>query len=582
MNLGNKRKYLSLCIHALTWIYFIVLAPLANAATDPPITAAVDRAEVRVGESFVLSYQASNFDAEPDFTPLDKDFEVLGTSRRTNIAIDNGHITKTTSWQLKLIPKHTGQIAIPAITFGSDHAPALTLNVAANGNGPGANADNTAMRLEVTATPESPYVQAQVLLTVRLFVPDSIDLVDSSFGDPKINGGDALITALGKARERSTLDNGVHVRIFERDYAIFPQKHGRMVIEPMMFEGQVFEGAATTDDPFGQSVRTYQLQSKPIVVDVKPVPTEFKGKHWLPAEKINLVENWSDDVATLKTGEPITRSVTLMAKGLTAGQLPEVDAANDPAFNTYPEQPTLDDQARSDGVTGLRMEKRALIAQTPGRHSLPEIRIPWWNTITDKPEVAILPARTFDVEGEVAAKPAPADVAQPERKKLVSPSPNQTASNTASPEVAARSERLWRWLALGLALGWACSMVLWWASRRQPTTAPQIAKAPNLRQLHAAVLAHARANDSAATRTSILNWAAAAGLINPSIEIIAQRFPALRSDLRALETHLYAATTQPWSGAALAKSFSTVSHDAAIAVNTVDTVSLLPPLYHSA
>jgi hypothetical protein len=582
INLGRKtRTCLLPCLHALTWIAAFAIAP-AIAADGPQITTSVDRREVRVGESFVLTYEANSFDAEPDFKPLDQDFTVLGTTRRTNIAIDNGHMTKSTAWQLKLIPKHAGEITLPAIAFGRDHAQALTLNVAATGSGQGANADNTSMRLEVSATPETPYVQAQVLLQVRLYVPESIDLVDSSFGDPKITGGDALVTALGKTRERSTLDNGVHVRIFERDYAIFPQQHGRMVIEPMMFEGQVFEGTATMDDPFGQSVRTYQLQSKPVVVNVKPIPAEFKGKHWLPAEKLNLVENWSDDVTTLKVGEPITRSLTLMAKGLTAGQLPEIDLTSDPSFNSYPEQPTLDDQAHGDGVIGLRMEKHALIAQASGRHTLPEIRIPWWNTITDRLEVATLPAHAFDVEGEAMSKPAPANTAVPDQNKTASAPPIATTAPGSMPAMKSHTDRFWRVVSLSLALGWTASMAAWWFSRGQRTRIIEIAKVPNMRHLHAAVLTHARANEAEATRTALLNWAATAGLVNPSIELIAQQFPVLASDLRVLEMHLYAGGSQPWSGATLAQSFSALNHSADNGLSMANPHSALPPLYQPA
>jgi hypothetical protein len=540
--IGQPLGAMLVALLALVWTSIV-------AAADGGIVVTVDTANVRQGESFVLSFEADSVDGRPDFTPLDTDFDVIGTSERTNINIVNGKMQKSTIWQLKLMAKRYGEIPIPAIAFGSMRSEALTLTVAPDGSG-GVAAD-TAIRLEVAATPERPYVQAQVLVTVRLVVPEHVDLVDSAIGDPRVSGGDALITLLGKPRERLGTDNGERARIIERTYALFPQQHGNVTIEPIEFEGQVFEGAASLDDPFSQSIRTVRLKSQPIALEVRPIPPGFKGRHWLPAASVELVENWSDDTDVLKAGEPITRSVSLLARGVTAGQLPELDVLDDAKIRSYPEQPTLDDQGRSDGVIGLRMEKHALIAQANGEVTLPEIRVPWWNTVTDRAEEAVIPARTLMVEGGAPAVPSPAPAAA---------SGSATAGAAPLPASVPAAPGHWPWLAAFLAAGWAATVFGWWQAtrRRHPSARPAAGdEGMDLSAASARVVAAARRNDASDTRRQLLAWATAARLQPPAPETIARRFPSMAAPLAELERQLYAGTAAgPWRGQTLAEQFA--------------------------
>ena len=58
--------------------------------------------------------------AEPDLSPLKQDFDVLSTSRSSNVQIINGSMTSSVRLVLSLSPKHGGRLEIPAITWGSE------------------------------------------------------------------------------------------------------------------------------------------------------------------------------------------------------------------------------------------------------------------------------------------------------------------------------------------------------------------------------------------------------------------------------------------------------------------------------
>jgi hypothetical protein len=87
---------------------------------------------------------------------------------------------------------------------------------------------------------------------------------------------------------------------------------------------------------------------------------------WVPASELTLTEQWPQDPPVFHAGEPLTRTLTLSAKGLTAAQLPPLGGMTVEAFKQYVDQPELDDQTADAGVTGVRREKIAFLPTQPG------------------------------------------------------------------------------------------------------------------------------------------------------------------------------------------------------------------------
>lgn len=70
---------------ALAVATLLGLAPFAHAAT---ITAQLDQSPVPVNQSFQLTYSVQgSADGDPDFSPIQKDFQVLGRSQSTQMEI---------------------------------------------------------------------------------------------------------------------------------------------------------------------------------------------------------------------------------------------------------------------------------------------------------------------------------------------------------------------------------------------------------------------------------------------------------------------------------------------------------------
>ena len=70
---------------------------------------------------------------------------------------------------------------------------------------------------------------------------------------------------------------------------------------------------------------------------------------------------------------------------------------NIPELRFYPDQESIEQSELADGLQGQRIQSEALVARSGGNWTLPEIRIPWWNTETDTLQFAVLPARSVSV-----------------------------------------------------------------------------------------------------------------------------------------------------------------------------------------
>ena len=264
------------------------------------------------------------------------------------------------------------------------------------------------------------------------------------------------------------------------------------------------------------------MKSEAIDLQVRPIPAAFTGKHWLPAADLKLEQTWPKNPPQVKAGEPITRTLSLLATGATKGLIPELgaDLALDPTIKQYPDQPSLTEEKQpSTGISSTRQEKTALIPSKPGKFKLPAVEIPWWNTKADKLEIARVPELTLNVEasGETSGQTAPT---APVPQTAAELSSVQTIGKTNEP--VKDSGNVWFWLALFLGVGWLVTGLAWWMSLRKdrlgfqnrvdqlvgkfPASMPRQAQS-DLSQARKALRLACSKNDPAAARTALMHWA---------------------------------------------------------------------------
>ncbi|OAI07467.1 hypothetical protein A1353_07245 [Methylomonas methanica] len=537
--------------HYCAGILFGLLMLLSAAIQAAEIQVAVDRNPVGLNESFQITFTASDDpDGNPDFAPLQENFEILSQQRSSNSSWVNGKSSRSEQWIVRAMAKQAGELFIPPIAFGADSSKPLKLVVNENTAAPQGNDD---IFLEVAATPEQPYVQSQVLYTLKLF--RKVQITQASLSEPEIK--DALVEKLGEDSTYATQIKGVDYWVTERKYAIFPQQSGVFTIAPLILNAEYmsnqrqprFNGFFNRPD-----TETRRVASKAITLNVQAVPASFKGPNWLSAESVTLSETWSDAGLQTKVGEPLTRTLTLSAKGATVGQLPELlDKTAIDGIKTYPDQPVLKEDKESDGLTALREEKIAFIPSKPGEYTLPALDIAWFNTKTQRMETAHLPSVKLKAlasaeDAQASAPPAAATVPQEPATSQVTTSPITVTSSSDT--------RIWQAVSATLALGWLLTIVVLY---RRPSAKGSTAKRVELVPETALEKTLKRAcweNNPQAAKQALLQWGKAEFGAESLGAIAAYCAEALREEILALNRLLYSGRNRDWQGQNLWQAFS--------------------------
>lgn len=539
-----KRHRLSLsCLLCLV----TVLSSSVAAAVE--IVASVDRNPVNLNESFEITFSASESpDDDPDFGPLEADFEILSKSQSSNTSIINGEFSKTIQWKLTVMAKRAGNLVIPEIAFGDDKSQPLALSVTQGSTSRTLKTDDE-LFLEVEASPGDPYVQSQVLYTLRFY--RRVNIAQASLNEPEM--ADALVEKLGEDSNYATQIDGVNYQVTERKYAIFPQKSGTLIIPPLTLSAEVLSSGRPRFNGFfsRQITRMKRVASKAVILEVQPIPSEFSGRHWLPAEGLSLSQEWSGDINHVKVGEPLTRTLTVLAKGSTVGQLPELNTVQnqDSHLKSYPDQPVLKEEKKPEGLLAYRQEKIALIPPKAGRYTLPAIEIPWFNTRTGKMELARIPETTLIAIPAGETKPALPQAAssallvQPEVAESQSPVQDQYHVD-------------WMWLAVFLGAGWLATLgyFLIVAKTKTPLSAPSVGE-NSLKESIQALKKACNENNALAAKDALIGW----GRLKYKVSSLGALAPLcearLRDEILHLNQCLYSRSAESWHGKRLFQSF---------------------------
>jgi len=349
------------------------------------VSATVDKNPIVVNESLILTVIADDdIDSNAlDTSPLLSDFMVGRTSVSSQTSMINFKTTRTTTWTTVLIARKPGEFVIPAFDVNGVKSQTIEIKALAADNATATSQQDLFITTQVSA--REIYVQQQITLTVKLHF--SAELKRGSLTEPTLAG--ANILQIGKDKESENIINGKRYRIIERIYAISPQQSGDVLLKSPVFSGEIIMPSSRRSNflSFADS-KPVSVIGDDISLTVKPIPTQIDGS-WLPSELVALHQEWQPDPAQFKVGEPITRTITLTAAGLSESQLPEISMAVPQGLKVYPDQAELHTGLNNERLVSQKVANFAIVASQPGEYLLPDITIPWWNTVTNKAEIAI-------------------------------------------------------------------------------------------------------------------------------------------------------------------------------------------------
>ena len=522
------------------------------------LVASVDRGRLSSGETVELTLESDDVTqfGKPDLAPLEPFFEVRGTRQVNQLNTLNGDNQATTRWIVTLLPRQNGSVVIPSLQLGDAHSEPLTVQVVEGETQDGAKKLQPVF-LEVSLDQTSVYVQAQAILTLRIY--HSVSLYDDSSLTP-LQIPDARIEQLGESRTYEKVINDLRHGVIEMRYAIYPQHSGELTIPAQVFSATLVDTqpAQDGDAQAPKSGKLMRVGSPAILLDVKAKPATWPADvPWLPARSISLSESWNPPADQAQVGDSLTRSLILKAEGLASSQLPPLPATEINGLRRYPDQPVLANHNGERGLVGSREEREALVPTRSGAIELPAVDVVWWNTFEDHLEHTSLAAQTL----QVANNPS-----------LVVDTPASTPQAMSS----ADSESLWWWKLSTLLLAFTTLLGfgLWWRARWQPAILRAAQTGPSPRTVLDELKRACQANDSHATRQALDAWARQQP---ETLADMAARFVPLSDALDGLNGALYSETGQYWQGDDLWRAIKAIP----IAERVQDPVgdSGLPPLY---
>ena len=471
--------------------------PHARAQDDTlRVEVGVEPNVVELGKSFRYTINASVEGRQnirlvegPDVRP----FSVLGRSQMPQFLIRNGVASRRTTIEYQLRARRLGTITIkgPVLSAGKKvvRGKDLTIKVVERGKAPKQKllkSQKESAYLEAKVTPDrAPYVGEQMILDYALFVntrklsvqpqPPTEPSLDDFWIEElneQVAGQHQLIRMGARFMERTQL----------RRYALFPLRAGRTIIDPMTMD--------LATGGFFQNQRTISVQSKPIVLNVKPLPPGAPDGF----EEGN-VGQWDLLVTTDTTQAKVGQAITLRVRVSGAGQanslsLPELPPSD--KYRVIHSEEKVSREPEGLLIKGSKTATYSLMPLKAGTLELEPLSFVFFDPLQEQYQTTQSAPVTIEVaQGQAPVDPQIKQVSEARKRSTGEDVLASLLSTLREPKRAVRSgafgaplaQSWWYALLLGLPLGLLAALALLPRAHRALTrTTPRRTKKASLRE----------------------------------------------------------------------------------------------------
>lgn len=425
--------------------YLLLMAVLllpVKAFAITSLQASVDRNPAVENEYLVLTVTADDeLEANKfDNSALLRDFVVGRTSTSHSTQIVNFDTHKETTWRVMLKAKHQGIVTIPAFEIDGVKSEPIDLKVVDGASQPASEESNLFVKASISS--DEAYVGQLLTYSVKLYL--AVDFQRGVLSTPQADG--VQFKQLTEDKDTNEIVNGRRFRVIERTYSMLADSPGKIEIAGPVFSGDVLVDAPTRNSMFSfQQSRPMDVHGETLSVNILPKPASYVG-NWLVADLVSLTEDWKEQ-QTFEVGQPITRTLTLLASNADETSLPDLQLSLPEDIKSYPEKPQRKTMSRSGQSVAQLTQTVAMVPSKAGEFTLPEIKVAWWNPHLKQQEFATLPARHIKVK---AAANAPAPMLDGGTQ------PSSSASG------------IWPWTTAIFAALWVATLLLWWRASQHP------------------------------------------------------------------------------------------------------------------
>lgn len=414
------KDHMTMIIKRILFITLLTFGLMAQAQDNIRFTASGKQA-VKEGERFRIVYEINadgNTFRAPDFGGL----QVLSgpsTSTSSNIQYVNGRMNRNFSVSYTYVVQagNKGEVTVGPATITVEgktyESNSLSIKVIADANagnattrsnnGQSSNQDNSGILQDddvyVTSSVSNsnPYIGEQIIVTYRIYtkVPVSNLTIDklSSF-----NGfwSKSLMDDNNQYKQSTEIINGEEYVTAEiNKVALFPQKTGTLEIDA--FEAtcnvqlRVRSNSRRSNDPFesffndpffNRNVKnvTAKLKSKPITINVQPLPQQGKPDDFTGAVG-DFQFTSTIDRTQLTANDALNLTIEISGKGnIDLLTLPEVKFPVD--FESFDPKITTKVNTSPSGLTGRKKFEYLAIPRNPGNFTINPVSFSFFNPKT--------------------------------------------------------------------------------------------------------------------------------------------------------------------------------------------------------
>jgi len=399
-------KHLWLCLMLL----LVCVAPVVR-ADDITVRAGIEPNTVEVGGQVMLSIEvAGKFrrSSPPELPPL-PDFDVFEAGTSQNFSFVNGQAHSSVTFSYVLSPRKEGTFKLEPIriSLGDKQYSAnpVTLTVVsagaaitAPGTAPGGSpttdlpGSDESIFVAASVDRDTVYVNQQVTWTLGYYTDGRVELLRApNYAPPE---------AEGFWVEDLPPQNKYYTNLHNRKYLVSEIKRGYFPTAPGTYTVGEARVDIVLDDMRGGNVNDFfnrglrggfgqprALTTKPIAITVLPLPASGKPTGFDGAIAGDLKVSMAVDKQVAQVGQPINVTVELSGTGnMRTLALPKFKGLD--TFKMYESGNATNSFKQDYVVSGRRKFDLVLVPQAEGKYTIPAVRIPYFDPVKKRYDVA--------------------------------------------------------------------------------------------------------------------------------------------------------------------------------------------------
>lgn len=388
-------------------IFLLVMLGVAYASAglaQVTVTATVDRTRLGLNEDFTLSVEVTGSNAgQPSLPEMESFARLAGTSSSQSIQIVNGRMSSSHTYHYTFIAIASGSFAIGPVEVEAGgqvyRSQPIRIEIlpAAGGqpSAPGAPAPQAdpnvtadgSLFLRAEVDRKQVFVNQPVIVTFKIYTARNV----RNYGNAKLPTFTGFwvedYPMLRQPRTYQQVINGQRYLVAEvKRTAIFPQTAGRGTIESMSLDCEVTAAQRRRprdifdsffDDPIFAPVERVTIASRPVAIEVLPLPAAGK-----PAEFVGAVGNYTlnatVDRSAVKANEAITLTVKIAGQGnikTLPAPAPELPAD----FEVYDPKVSQNIEHGDTQITGSKTWEYVMVPRYAGTHVIKPITFAYFD-----------------------------------------------------------------------------------------------------------------------------------------------------------------------------------------------------------